>query len=130
MQLLVVTMFVPEHTARAVHALPGVVEYPAVLALELIVVDAAGGLCQLLLTMGETTFGLISALGSLNPVLAKFCLIFAISIILDHLRRGWEGLSWVESLLLTSIGIANALAAVERGLLAVVEGLSYHCEAL
>ena len=44
-QLLVVAMFVAEHAARAVHALPRVVEGPAVLALEFIVVDAAGSLC-------------------------------------------------------------------------------------
>ena len=129
-KLLVVAMFVAEHAARAVHALPRVVEGPAVLALELIVVDAAGSLSQLLLTMGETTFALISALGSLNPILAQLCLILAICIVLDHLRRSWEGLGRVERLLLASIGIIDALAAVERGLMAVVEGLGCHCEAL
>ena len=129
-KLFVVAMFVAEHAARAVHALSRMVEGPAVLALELIVVDAAGSLCQLLLTMGETTFALISTLSSLNPILAQLCLILAICVVLDHLRRSWEGLGRVERLLLASIGIIDALAAVERGLMAIAEGLGCHSEAL
>ena len=78
--------------------------------------------------MGETTFVLISALGSLNPVLAELSLILAISIVLDHLRRRLEGLGREVSLLL--VGITGSLVAVERGLLAIAEGLGCHCEAL
>ena len=129
-QLLVVAMFVTEHAARAVHALSRVVEGPAVLTLELIVVDAAGSLCQLLLAMGKPTFVLISALGSLNPILAKLRLILAIRVVLDHLRRRWEGLCWEECLLLARIGIIGSLVAIDRVLLAIVEGLGCYCEAL
>ena len=128
-QLLDVAMLVPEHAAGAVHARPRVVEGPAVLALELIVVDAAGSLCELLLPMGETTFALISALGCLNPILAKLSLILAISIVLDHLRLRLEALSRVERLLLASVGI-HALVSVESSLLAVIERLRIDCVAL
>ena len=128
-QLLVVAMFVTEHAARAVHALSRVVEGPAVLALELVVVDAAGSLCELLLSVGKTTLALISALGSLNPVLAKLSLVLAISVVLDHLRLRLEALGRVERLLLASVG-TNALISVESSLLAVVEGLGIDCEAL
>ena len=122
-------MLVPEHAAGAVHARPRVVEGPAVLALELVVVDAAGGLCELLLSVGKTTLALISALGCLNPILAKLSLILAVSIVLDHLRLRLEALSRVERLLLASVGI-HALVSVESSLLAVVERLRIDCEAL
>ena len=128
-QLLVVAMLVSEHAAGTVHARPRVVEGPAVLALELVVVDAAGSLCELLLSVGKTTLALISALGSLNPILAELSLILAISIVLDHLWLLLEALSRVERLLLASVGI-HALVSVESSLLAVVERLRIDCEAL
>lgn len=102
MQLLVIAMFVAEHAPSAVHALLRVVERPAVLALELVVVDAACSLCELLLTVGKSAFVFISALGSLNPILTKFSFVLAISINLDHLRRHLETLSWVKGLGLAS----------------------------
>ena len=126
MQLFNVTMLVSKHAAGAVHALLRVVERPAVLALELIVVDASGGLCKLLLSMSEATFALISALRRLNPILTKFSLILAICIVLNHLGSGLEVLARVVGLLL-------AISVERRLLLRVVEGLWClvgHCEAL
>ena len=102
MQLLEVAMLVAEHAASAVHALSRVVERPAVLALELVVVNASSGLCELLLTVGKSALVLISALGSLNPILAKFSFVLAVGVNLDHLRRHLETLSWVKGLRLAS----------------------------
>lgn len=86
-QLLDVTMLMAEHAAGAIHALFRVVEGPAVLALELVIVNASGCLCEFLLSVGKTTLAFISALGSLDPVFAKFSLVLAISVELDHLWR-------------------------------------------
>ena len=97
-QLLNVAMLVTEHAAGAVHALLRVVEGPAVLALELIVVDASGSHGQFFLSMGKTTLALISALSSLNPVFAELCLVFTIGIILDHFLLHWEALLGVVAL--------------------------------
>lgn len=84
MQLLNIAMLVTEHAARAVHALLGVVEGPAVLALELVVIDASGSLGEFLLSMCEATLALISALGSLDPVFAQLGLVFTICIDQDY----------------------------------------------
>ena len=116
-------MLVSEHAASAIHALLGVVEGPAVLALELVVVDAAGGLGELLLSVGKSALALIPTLGSLNPVLAKLGFILAIGVELHDLGRCLEALTWVESLGLASVGISNGLVCVEGGLLAEVEWL-------
>ena len=83
-QLLNIAMLVTEHAARAVHALLGVVEGPAVLALELVVIDASGSLGEFLLSMCEATLALISALGSLDPVFAQLRLVFTICIDQDY----------------------------------------------
>ena len=123
-------MLVSEHAASAIHALLGVVEGPAVLALELVVVDAAGGLGELLLSVGKSAFALIPTLGSLNPVLAKLGFILAIGVELHDLRRRLEALTWVESLGLASVGISNDLVCVEGGLLAEAEWLGRYLEAL
>lgn len=129
-QLLVVAMLVPEHAASAVHALLRVIERPAVLALELVVVDAASSLCKFLLPVGKSAFALIPTLGSLNPIFAKFSFILAIGIGLDHLGSLLEALSWVECLRLASISLVDDLVCVEGGLLAVVERLGRYLEAL
>ena len=129
-QLLVVAMLVAEHATSAIHALLGVVEGPAVFALELVVVDAAGSLGELLLSVGESALALIPTLGSLNPVLAKLGFILAIGVKLHDLGRCLEALTWVESLGLTSVGISNCLVCVEGGLLAEAEWLGRYLEAL
>ena len=54
MQLLVAPVLVSEHATGSVHALLGLVESPAVLRLELLVVAADGSHCELFLPVGET----------------------------------------------------------------------------
>ena len=129
-QLLVVAMLVAEHAASAIHALLRVVERPAVLALELVVVDAASRLGELLLSVGESALALIPALGSLNPVLAKLGFILAVGVKLDHLGRRLEALTWVERLRLACVGVGDGLVCVEGCLLAEVERLRRYLEAL
>lgn len=129
-QLLVVAMLMSEHAASAVHALLRVVERPAVLALELVVVYAACSLGKFLLTVGKSAFVLIPTLGSLNPVLAKLSFILAISIQLDHLGNLLEALCWVVCLRLASMCLTDALVCVEVCLLAEVVRLGRYLEAL
>lgn len=69
-ELLNAAMLVSEHAAGSVHALLGVVEGPAVLALELLVVASACGRSQLLLAMCKSTLVFVAAFISLNPVFA------------------------------------------------------------
>ena len=83
-ELLEAAVFVTEHAALAIHALLGVVERPAVLALEKHVVITDSRLGQLFLAMRETTLVLVPALGRLNPVFAKFGFVLAIGVAGHH----------------------------------------------
>ena len=73
-----------EHAAGAIHALLGVVERPAVLALELFIVATPGSYCKLVLAVGKSTLVLVAALSCFNPVLAQLSLVFAVSVVLQH----------------------------------------------
>ena len=79
-QLLDVAMLVTVDATDAIHARLGEVEGPAVLALELVRLDTDGSLCELLLSVGEPAFVLISALADFNPVLAHLGLELTIVI--------------------------------------------------
>lgn len=87
-ELSIAAVLVAEHAARPVHALLRVVEGPAVLGLELLVVLADRIVGELVLAVSEATLALVAALGSLNPVLAEFSLVLAVCVVLDELGRG------------------------------------------
>lgn len=87
-ELPVIAMLVAEHAAGAVHALLRVIEGPAVLRLELLVVLADGIVGELFLAMSESALGLVATLGSLNPVLAEFSFVLAVSVVLNELWGG------------------------------------------
>ena len=86
-ELPVVAMLVSEHTAATVHALLCVVEGPAVLGLELLVVLAHGSVGELLLAVSKAALGLVAAHSCLNPVLAEFGLVFAVCVVFLELRH-------------------------------------------
>lgn len=126
MQLLNIAMLVTEHAARAVHALLRVVEGPAVLALELVVVDASGSLGEFLLSVCKATLALISALRSLDPVFAQLRLVFAICIDQDHLTLNWVVLLRVVAFCVL-VGVVSLVGSSnEVGL----EWLGLHSECL
>lgn len=83
-QLPEVAMLVAEHAPLAVHALLGLVEGPAVLALELLLVGSARELLKLLLAVGEPALLLKAAVGGLKPVAADLGLVLAVLVDAHH----------------------------------------------
>ena len=82
MELLIGAVLMSEHAASTIHALLGVVEGPAVLALELLIVSPPGSNCELVLAVGKSALVLVAALSCLNPVLAQLSLVFAVGVVL------------------------------------------------
>ena len=83
-ELLVGAVLMSEHAAGAIHALLGVIEGPAVLALELFIVTPPGCYCELVLAVGKSALVLVAALSCLNPVLAQLSLVFAVGVVLQR----------------------------------------------
>jgi len=120
-KLLNAAMLVSEHAAGSIHALLGVVEGPAVLALELFVVTSASGGSKFLLTVSKSAFVLVAALGSLDPILAKFGLVFSVGVHLHHLVAHWVSLFVIGLLRVASWASVEACLAIVR------LGLRGHC---
>ena len=80
-ELLVGAVLMSEHATGAIHALLGVIEGPAVLALELFIVTPPGSYCELVLAVGKSALVLVAALSCLNPVLAQLSLVFAVGVV-------------------------------------------------
>jgi len=86
-ELLEAAMLVSEHAVATVHALLRVVEGPAILGFELLVVLAHGCVSELLLAVSEAALGLVAALCCLNPVLAEFGLVLTVCVVFLELRH-------------------------------------------